>query len=251
MARVDRLQKRRGFRAANFAEKQAIGTKTKTGFEQVLYGNLCKPLPAFRRQQGEPIGLRRLQLARILDRHDALAIGNLFEKRVEKGRLSRRRSARNNHRDVIFHRKRQGSLHAFGGGVLQQRRQLRFDFRVMVEIGLGGTAYFHAFESAHARVVAQIEIGDDLLSDGKCAAARGGRRKHALKSLAVRHGGRKQRRRGVDRLRGGRGDMLRKPPDSRCRQLFDLEPLHCRLAEGFDPNFSRPVDADFDDVRVL
>ena len=155
MARVDRLQKGRGFRAANFAEKQAIGTKTKTRFEQVLNGHLCEALPAFRREQGQPVGLRRLQLARVLDRHDALAVGNLFEKRVEEGRLSRRRSARNNHRDVIFDGERQGSLHAFGGGVLQQRRQLRFDFRIMVEIGLGGTAHLHAFESAHARIVAQ------------------------------------------------------------------------------------------------
>ena len=45
--------------------------------------------------------------------------------------------------------------------------------------------------------------------------------------------------------------MLREPPHSRFSQLFDLEPLHRRLAEGFDPNFSRRVDADFDDVRVL
>jgi hypothetical protein len=45
--------------------------------------------------------------------------------------------------------------------------------------------------------------------------------------------------------------MLRKPPHRRFSQLFDLEPFHRRLAETFDPNFSRPVDADFDDVRVL
>ena len=44
--------------------------------------------------------------------------------------------------------------------------------------------------------------------------------------------------------------MLREPPNSRFSQLLDLEPLHRRLAEGFDPNFSRPVDADFDDVRA-
>ena len=45
--------------------------------------------------------------------------------------------------------------------------------------------------------------------------------------------------------------MLREPPHRRFGQLWNLEPLHRRLAERFDPNFSRPVDADFDDVRVL
>ncbi len=73
MAGVDRLQKGRGLRPANLPKKQAVGPQTQTGLQQVLNGNLRLPLPAFGGQHGQPVGLRRVEFARVLDRNHPLA----------------------------------------------------------------------------------------------------------------------------------------------------------------------------------
>ena len=73
-------------------------------------------------------------------------------------------------------------------------------------------AHLHIVERPKPKIVVETEIGDDLFADREGAASRRGRRQHPLEPLAVRHGGREQRRRRIDGLMRRPGYVLGDPP---------------------------------------
>ena len=195
MAGIDGLEERRRLGATDFAKEQPVGPQSQAQLQQVLNRHLREALPALGGKQRQPVRLRRLELARVFDRDHALGVRDLFEQRIQKSRLARRRSAGDDHRHVVFDGEGERLLHAVRGCVLQQLSQFALYLGIVIEVRFERTSHLHGLERAHLRVVVQVEIGDDLLPDREGAARRRRRREHALKSLPMRHRRRKQ---GVD-----------------------------------------------------
>ena len=138
------------------------------------------------------------------------------------------------------------------GMIAQQPRHFQFRVGPFVRHMRGvRPAHLHIVERPETKIVVETEIGDDLFADREGAASRRGWRQDPLEPLAVRHGGREQRRRRIDGLMRRPGDVLGDPPHGVAVELGNKKSLHRRLIQRLDPHFARSVAANLYDIRVL
>ena len=136
--------------------------------------------------------------------------------------------------------------------IAQQPRYLQFRVGPLLRHMRGvRPAHLHIVERLEPEIVVETEIGDDLFADREGAAGRRGWRQDALEPLAVRHGGREQRRCRIDGLMRRPSYVLGDPSHRIAIELGHKKSLHRRLVHRLDPHFAGSVAANLYDIRVL
>jgi hypothetical protein len=176
----------------------------------------------------------------VLDQDQPLVRRHLAQQGVEEGGLAGRRAARD---EDVLARLDRGREQAGDVALVELRRERAVDL---------GTkpASARAFVSAKAPagdIVAERQIGRDVLADGDRDGPARRRRRHHLDSGAVGQGGGEQRMLAADPLVRERGDLAGEAGEGRFVEPRRLVPLD-GAAGRLDPQLAGPVDVDVGDV---
>nr|CAI0341086.1 hypothetical protein SHINE37_60054 [Rhizobiaceae bacterium] len=243
MSGVNGLEEGKRLFAAKLAEHHPIRPHPERRFQQLLWRHLRPPLVTLRCEQGNGVRRRRSQLARVLDRHDALLARNLLQKRVEEGGLAGRGAPGHGDRNPRTHGGPE-KLHdvdialQHGGKGLFGRRKPELAANPCI------------VEGAAALVDVQADVVDDLLADRDRAAGRCRRRQHALEALAGRKRGRQDGVFLVDDLVGEAGHPFAQRPDPVGGKLRVDNTFHAGVAKSLDEHFTGAIDRNFGDAVV-
>ena len=98
MAGVHRLQQVEGFRSADLADDDPLGTHTQAVLDEIAHGDLALALEVGRaRFQTHDVRLLQLKLGRVLAGDDALVVVDRAGQAVEQRRLARAGTAGDQH----------------------------------------------------------------------------------------------------------------------------------------------------------
>ncbi len=214
VARAPGLEQVERLGPANLADRDAVGPQTERGTDE-----LRQRRDAILGSERHQVRRGALQLARVLDQHDAIAgLGDLGKKRVDQGGLASGRPARD--QDVATMGDRDLQRHSLRGG-----------------------------HDAGGDVVGEREHRDRRLADGE-RRCRDDRREQPLEALArLRQLGRDARLAGVDLG----ADMMRNQPDDPLAVVCSHPGARVGqpARQPVDPEPSVGIEHHLDDGRVF